>query len=87
MHADQLTFSATVSPSDGRRAALFRESAADRVERWALGLAWSLSPKRAAGIPNLARMCFDEFPGSPNYALPDPEQTLNKPEGLAGHRS
>ena len=83
MHADQLTFSATVSPSVGRRAALFRESAADRVERWALGLAWSLSPKRAAGIPNLARMCFDEFL-APNYALPDPELTQNKPEGLAG---
>jgi hypothetical protein len=68
MHADQSTFSATVAPSVGRRAALFRESAADMVERWALGLTWALSPKRAAGIPNLARMCFDEFL-APNYAL------------------
>jgi leucyl/phenylalanyl-tRNA--protein transferase len=83
VHTDRLTFSATVAPSDGRRAALFRESAADRLERWALGLAWSLSPKRAAGIPNLARMCFDEFL-APNYALPDPELAQIKPEGLAG---
>jgi len=83
VHADQLTFSAAVAPAADRRAALFRESATDVVERWALGLAWALSPKRVAGIPNLARMCFDEFL-APNYALPDPELAQDKPEGLAG---
>ena len=80
---DQLTFSAPVAPTASRRAALFRESPSDMVERWLLGLAWALSPKRAAGIPNLARLCFDEFL-APDYALPEPELAQNKPEGLAG---
>ena len=32
-----------------RRAALFRESLPDMAERWALGFAWALSPKRING--------------------------------------
>jgi len=66
-----------------RRATLFRESPAAAVERWALGTAWALSPKRIAGVPNLLRLCFDEFL-APDYALPEPERAAAAPPGLAG---
>jgi leucyl/phenylalanyl-tRNA---protein transferase len=66
-----------------RRDALFRESLADKAERWVLGTAYALMPKRIAGLPGLARLCFDEFL-APNYALPDPERALANPPGLAG---
>jgi leucyl/phenylalanyl-tRNA--protein transferase len=84
-HAEHLTFATPVSSpaAADRRAALFRESAMDMVERWTLGLAWALSPKRIGGVPNLLRMGFDEFL-APDYALPDPDLALSKPEGLSG---
>ena len=82
-HADRLAFAAPVSAPAERRAALFRESPSEIAERWALGLAWALSPKRIGGVPGLVRMCFDEFL-APDYALPDPERALDKPAGLAG---
>ncbi len=82
-HADHVAFSAPVTATPDRRAALFRESLTDKGERWALGFAWALSPERIAGLPNLVRMCFDEFL-APDYALPDPEQALDNPPGLAG---
>ena len=66
-----------------RRAALFRESLPDMAERLALGFAWALSPKRIRGVPNLLRLCFDEFL-APDYALPDPQSAANEPPGLAG---
>jgi leucyl/phenylalanyl-tRNA--protein transferase len=66
-----------------RRDALFRESLTDKAERWVLGTAYALMPKRIAGLPGLARLCFDEFL-APNYALPDPERALANPPGLAG---
>jgi len=66
-----------------RRAALFRESLPDMAERWVLGVAWALSPKRIGGVPNLLRLCFDEFL-APDYALPDPETAADEPPGLAG---
>jgi len=66
-----------------RRATLFRESPAAAVERWALGTAWALSPKRISGVPNLLRLCFDEFL-APDYALPEPERAAAAPPGLAG---
>lgn len=66
-----------------RRATLFRESVADMVERWALGIVWALSPKRIRGIPNLLRLFFDEFL-APDYALPDPQSAFDEPPGLAG---
>ena len=40
-------------------------------------------PGRHAGLPNLARLCFDELL-APDYALPDPERALDNPPGLAG---
>jgi len=66
-----------------RRAALFRESILDIAERYALGFAWALSPKRVGGVPNLLRLCFDEFL-APDWALPDPQNAVNEPPGLAG---
>jgi leucyl/phenylalanyl-tRNA--protein transferase len=66
-----------------RRARLFREGLAHKAERWALGAAYALMPKRIGGLPALAKMCFDEAL-APNFALPDPEQALAQPPGLAG---
>ena len=44
-----------------QRDTLFRENVAAVVQRYALGLAWALSPKRARGVPNILRLCFDEI--------------------------
>mgnify|MGYP002629798977 CR=1 FL=1 len=80
-HADQMRL-----PGPGganRRAALFRESMTDWAERWALGTAWALAPKRIGGLPHLAKLCFDEFL-APDHALPEPERALANPPGLAG---
>jgi len=66
-----------------RRTALFRERPRDMLERWALGVLWALMPSRVGGLPNLLRLCFDEFL-APDYALPDPERALANPPGLAG---
>ena len=79
-HADHMALPA--APAD-RRAALFRESLAEKAERIALGLAWSVMPGRISGLPNLARLCFHELL-APDYALPDPERALANPPGLAG---
>ena len=81
-HADHMTLFRAARRAD-RRAALFRESLGDKAERWALGLAWALMPRAAAGLPNLARLCFHELL-APDYALPDPERALDNPPGLAG---
>jgi leucyl/phenylalanyl-tRNA--protein transferase len=78
-----MTAPAPTGTSTGHRNELFRESALDTVERWALGAAWALSPKRLAGVPGLAKLCFDELL-APDYALPDPGSALENPPGLAG---
>jgi leucyl/phenylalanyl-tRNA--protein transferase len=82
-HAQPTAFSAGIANKPDRRTALFREGPMEKAERWTLGLAWALAPKRVGGVPNLLRMCFDEFL-APDYALPDPERALGRPEGLAG---
>lgn len=79
-HADRLAFA---PPAADRRGALFRETVVERAERWALALAWGLSPKRIAGVPGLLRLCARETL-APDYALPDPERALDAPAGLAG---
>ncbi len=54
-----------------RRAALFRESPRDIMERIALGTAWALAPKRIGALPGLARVWLrDSF--RRGNALPDP---------------
>lgn len=80
---ERMRLPAAASGRAARRAALFRESLKEKAERWTLGLAWALSPKRITGVPNVVRMCFDEFL-APDYALPDPERALENPPGLAG---
>ena len=79
-HAERISF---VPHGGDRREAMFRESAFERVERWALSLAWATSPKRVAGLPGLLRMVARETL-APDYALPDAERALASPPGLAG---
>jgi hypothetical protein len=62
-------------PAADCRATLFRESLGDMAERWMLGLAWALAPRRVDPLPNLARLGFHELL-APDCALPDPECAL-----------
>jgi leucyl/phenylalanyl-tRNA--protein transferase len=74
---------AAASGRAAARAALFREPLTAMAERWLLGAVWALTPRRIRGLPNLARLCFQELL-APDYALPDPERTFDQPPGLAG---
>jgi leucyl/phenylalanyl-tRNA--protein transferase len=65
-----------------RRAALFRETAQERLERWTLGTAWALHPKRIGNLPALARLWITD-PLASRSGLPDSARTLN-PAGLVG---
>jgi leucyl/phenylalanyl-tRNA--protein transferase len=65
-----------------RRALLFRETTAERLERWALGTAWALRPGRVGNLPGLARLWAQDL-FAPRSGLPDPERTLNA-AGLCG---
>jgi len=70
--------------SAGERAA--RESLAATLRRWALGLLWSLNPPRLYGVPATLTMLTKHYAGlglTPG-ALPDPDQALTNPDGLAG---
>ncbi len=64
-----------------RRAEMFRESARDRLERWALGAVWAVRPPRHKALPALAKLWLTDLM-APDYALPDPEADLH--DGLAG---
>jgi leucyl/phenylalanyl-tRNA--protein transferase len=66
-----------------RRAQLFRETPRDWIERHALGVAWALKPARIAGLPRLAGLTLADLV-SRRPGLPDPEQALAQPDGLAG---
>jgi leucyl/phenylalanyl-tRNA--protein transferase len=70
-----------LAPED-RREMLFRETFAERAERWALGMAWPLKGDRMAGLPALARLWLTDLI-APDYGLPDPERNLNA-GGLCG---
>lgn len=72
-HADHMALFTV--PAADCRAMLFRESLGDMAERWMLGLALALAPRRIGPLPNLARLCFHELL-APDYALPDPECAL-----------
>jgi leucyl/phenylalanyl-tRNA--protein transferase len=61
---------------------LFHETPQERLERWALGTAWALHPKRIADLPALARVWATDLV-TPQAGLPDPERTFNA-AGLAG---
>jgi leucyl/phenylalanyl-tRNA--protein transferase len=82
-HADHIGLIPADAALAQRRAALFRESLADKAERWALGTVYALTPKRIAGLPGLGKLWFEELL-APDYALPNPERALASPAGLAG---
>ena len=62
--------------------AQFRETPMERIERWALGLAWAARPQRIGGLPALGRLWLSDLV-APCRGLPDPERTLNA-GGLCG---
>ncbi len=62
--------------------ALFHETPMERIERWALGLAWAVRPQRIGGLPALGRLWLSDLV-APRRGLPDPERTLNA-GGLCG---
>jgi leucyl/phenylalanyl-tRNA---protein transferase len=62
------------------------ESPGATLRRWALGLLWSLKPPRLYGVPATLTMLAKHYAGRglPPGALPDPDQALTNPDGLAG---
>ena len=85
MASDSQTLALPASSGDiaDRRAALFRESAAERLERWALGTAWALKPQRIGSLPPLARLLVqDALRGGKD--LPDPDQVIDPKSGACG---
>jgi leucyl/phenylalanyl-tRNA---protein transferase len=66
-----------------RRAELFRETPAETLQRWALGLAWALKPERIAGLPALGRLWAADLL-SPKHDVPWPDAALARPAGLCG---
>jgi leucyl/phenylalanyl-tRNA--protein transferase len=61
----------------------FREARVETAQRWLLGAAWALQPRRIAGIPGLVGACLADLALRPG-GLPDPDRALNRPKGLAG---
>ena len=85
MASDSQTLALPGSPDEiaDRRAALFRESAAERLERWALGTAWALKPQRIASLAPQARLLIeDALLGGRD--LPDPERVIDAKSGACG---
>ncbi|HEX2216134.1 MAG TPA: leucyl/phenylalanyl-tRNA--protein transferase [Xanthobacteraceae bacterium] len=66
-----------------RRAALFRETPLETLERWVLGAAWALQPSRIGGLPGLARLWLTDLVVRRD-GLPDPNAALTAPSGLCG---
>lgn len=80
-HADRLPYALPQAGPAGRRAALFRETTLETVERVALGAAWALKPPRHKMLPALTRLWLTDLM-APDHALPDPEADLH--DGLTG---
>jgi leucyl/phenylalanyl-tRNA--protein transferase len=66
-----------------RRAALFRESLAQRLRREALGLAYSMRPERLGGILPMCRLLLRDAVAR-RADLPHPRAALADPDGLCG---
>jgi len=68
-------------PTDrmARRDALFRETLAERLQRVALGAAWSLQPERIDRLVPLAQLCMRHLL-EPDDTLPDLAKTPAAPE-------
>lgn len=63
-----------------------KESVADRLRRYALGVAWSLKPPRVLGVPATLLTLAAHYAGGrlrPGQ-IPDPEGAWAIPDGLAG---
>jgi hypothetical protein len=61
-------------------------SSRQTLQRWVLGLLWSLKPPRLYGVPATLLMLARHYTGlgpAPG-TLPDPAQALRFPDGLAG---
>ena len=71
------------APMTDRRSRLFREGPVEIMERLVLGTAWAWKPERIGGLPNLAAMLAHDAL-TWNDALPEPENALASPPGLAG---
>jgi leucyl/phenylalanyl-tRNA--protein transferase len=77
--ADRMTDAA---PGD-RRSQLFREPPFAMLERFLLGAAWAMKPQRIGGLPGVASVLAHDLLVR-NRELPDPENALTSPPGLAG---
>ncbi|ODR94827.1 hypothetical protein AUC69_03210 [Methyloceanibacter superfactus] len=68
-------------PADraARRAALFRETPAETIQRVMLGTAWSLQPERIDRLVPLAKLCMRHLL-EPNDTLPNLAHTPGAPE-------
>ena len=62
------------------------EGVAQKLQRWVLGLLWSLKPPRLWGVPATLSILAKHYAGLglAAEALPDPEKALRHPDGLAG---
>ena len=62
------------------------EGVAQKLQRWVLGLLWSLKPPRLWGVPATLSILAKHHAGFglAAEALPDPETALRHPDGLAG---
>jgi leucyl/phenylalanyl-tRNA--protein transferase len=88
---DGVTLIDRQSPSLAARPASVAEGAAHEsrgatLRRWILGLLWSLKPPRLYGVPATLALLAKHYAGlglQPG-ALPDPDQALTYPDGLAG---
>jgi len=56
-----------------RRDSLFQETSKERIERVALGAAWSVLPKRIDRLPRLARLVMEDLLTA-DATLPDPRR-------------
>jgi leucyl/phenylalanyl-tRNA---protein transferase len=62
------------------------DGVSQRLQRWLLGLLWSLKPPRLWGVPATLVMLARHYAGlgPGGDVLPDPETVLRHPDGLAG---
>jgi leucyl/phenylalanyl-tRNA---protein transferase len=65
------------------RAALFRESLADRVRRWLLGTAYACHPRRVADLPHLVAFSLVDMARG-GTRIPNPCATHSRPDTFAG---
>ena len=65
-----------------KRDDFFRETPLEVVERWLLGTAWALRPRRIGALPALGALWLKDLVAPP-HGLPDPERTWHD-NGMCG---